>query len=49
MDPSHFSFAHHGVIGDRNDAMPFKIDVNPSNFTHVSFQTHFKRKGEYRE
>jgi len=48
MDPSHFSFAHHGVIANRNDAGPFEIEVRPSNFTHVSFQTQYQRKGETR-
>mmetsp|Transcript_32679 Transcript_32679/g.67032 ORF Transcript_32679/g.67032 Transcript_32679/m.67032 type:complete len:598 (+) Transcript_32679:55-1848(+) len=49
MDPSHFSFAHHGVIAKRKDAGPLPMEILPSNFTHVSFRTSYKRKGEFRE
>jgi len=49
MDPSHFPFAHHGVIGTREDAGPSDMEVIPANFTHVSFRTKYKRKGEFRE
>ena len=50
FDPSHFAFAHHGVIASREeDAGPIDITLIPSNFSHFSFETSYTRKGSFRE
>jgi hypothetical protein len=49
LDPSHFPFAHHGVISKRSDAAPMSITVKTSNFTHLDLETSYTRKGQQRE
>ena len=49
LDPSHFPFAHHGVISKRSDAAPLSMTVRTCNVTHLDLETSYERNGKFRE
>lgn len=49
LDPSHFPFAHHGVLGSREDASPLPMKVVTSNFTQLALSCQYTRRGQFRE
>jgi hypothetical protein len=50
LDPSHFPFAHHGIISKRSDAAPMPtMKAVTSNFTHLDIFASYKRNGQSRD
>ena len=50
LDPAHFSFAHHGVIANRNDAGPLSsMKVQTYNATNLDIYAAYQRQGVPRE